>query len=427
MNGPALPMRLLGEVDEAASARLRETLRFAQSAFGYYAKLFRLVGISGADLDNEPPLDVLRRLPRLDGYGLDALSNESLHAGSPIIDVETSSGTTGPRKRRFITPEDDRLETEFLAELFAICGVSGADSAACLDTDPLTLMVSFTKALDALGVREAYALSIGPEFQRTLDALTVLAPTVVITVPSVLERCLDPLIDAFARAGVRGPRTVIYLGEPLSPRVRHAVETRLGAQVFGYYGASETSALGVECGAHSGIHLFTNRVIVELAGEDDDATAEMVVTTLLQRSPPLLRYALEDRVRPLAGACPCGLPYPRAEVLGRVGDSFSVLGAKLSYGAVLSAVYAHADEPGHMQLELSRDDTEGLTIVLPEPLRHAEAEMRRDLIRSHPDIDFLVGSGMLTLGFSYAEPDYFDAARKTRRIVDRRGDSHGAR
>ena len=125
----------------------------------------------------------------------------------------------------------------------------------------------------------------------------------------------------------------------------------------------------------------------------------MVVTTLLQRSPPLLRYALEDRVRPLAGECPCGLPYPRLDVLGRAGDSFSVLGAKLSYGAVLSAVYAHADEPGHMQLELSRDDTEGLTIVLPEPLRHAEAEMRRDLIRSHPDIDFLVGSGMLTLGF----------------------------
>ena len=427
MNGPAPALRLLGEVDEAASARLRETLRFAQSAFGYYAKLFRLAGISGADLENEPPLDVLRRLPRLDGHGLDALSNESLRAGFPIIDVETSSGTTGPRKRRFITPEDDRLETEFLAELFAICGVSGADSAACLDTDPLTLMVSFTKALDVLGVREAYALSIGPEFQRTLDALTRLAPTVVITVPSVLERCLDPLIDAYARAGVREPRTVIYLGEPLSPRVRHAVEARLGAKVFGYYGASETSALGVECGAHAGIHLFTNRVIVELAGEDDDATAEMVVTTLFQRSPPLLRYSLEDRVRPLAGACSCGLPYPMVDVLGRVGDSFSVLGAKLSYGAVLSAVYAHTDEPGHMQLELSRDDTEELTIVLPEPLRHAEAEMRRDLVRSHPDIDFLVGSGLLTLGFSYAEPGYFDAARKTRRIVDRRGDSHGVR
>ena len=370
---------------------------------------------------------MLRRLPLLDGYGLDALSDESLRAGSPIIDVETSSGTTGPRKRRFITPEDDRLETEFLVELFAICGVSGADSAACLDTDPLTLMVSFTKALDALGVRESYALSIGPEFHRTLEALTGLAPTAIVTVPSVLDRCLDPLIDAYSRAGVRGPRTVVYVGEPLSPRVRHAVETRLGAQVFGYYGASETSALGVECGEHAGVHLFTNRFIVELAGEEDDATAEMVVTTLLQRSPPLLRYALEDRVRPLAGACPCGLPYPRVDVLGRAGDSFSVLGAKLSYGAVLSAVYAHADEPGYMQLELSRDDAERLTIVLPEPLRQAEAQMRRDLIRSHPDIDFLVGSGLLTLGFSYAEPEYFDAARKTRRIVDRRGDAHGAR
>ena len=92
MNGPAPAMRLLGEVDEAASARLRETLRFAQSTFAYYAKLFRRLGISGVDLENEPPLDVLRRLPRLDGHGLDALSNESLRAGFPIIDVETSSG-----------------------------------------------------------------------------------------------------------------------------------------------------------------------------------------------------------------------------------------------------------------------------------------------------------------------------------------------
>ena len=218
MSEPARTIRLLGAVDEAASARLRETLRFARSGFPYYTEVFRRCGVSQEDLENESPLSVLRRLPLLDGHGLDALSNEALRAGSPIIDVETSSGTTGPRKRRFITPEDDRLETEFLAELFAICGVSGEDSAACLDTDPLTLMVSFTKALDLLGVRESYALSIGPEFRRTLESLPRLAPTVVMTVPSVLDRCLEPLIDAYARAGVRGPRRVIYVGEPLSPR-----------------------------------------------------------------------------------------------------------------------------------------------------------------------------------------------------------------
>ena len=421
MSGQARPIRLLGAVDEAASARLRETLRFARSRFPYYADVFRRSGISAEDLDNEPPLDVLRRLPLLDGYGLDALSNEALRAGSPIIDVETSSGTTGPRKRRFITPEDDRLETEFLAELFAICGVSGEDSAACLDTDPLTLMVSFTKALDLLGVRESYALSIGPEFRRTLEAVPRLAPTVVMTVPSVLERCLEPLIDAYSRAGVRGPRRVIYVGEPLSPRVRHAVETRLGAQVFGYYGASETSALGVECVEHDGIHLFTDRTVVELVEGEDDGTPEIVVTTLLQRSPPLLRYHLEDRVRPLPGECPCGMTYPRVDVLGRAGDSFSVLGAKMSYGAVLGAVYAHAEELGHMQIELTRDDGESLAIVLPESMRSAEAQVRRELIRSHPDVDFLVGSGLLRLGFRYVEPDFFDDARKTRRIVDLRG------
>ena len=59
-------------------------------------------------------------------------------------------------------------------------------------------------------------------------------------------------------------------------------------------------------------------------------------------------------------------------------------------------------------------------------MRRAEAQVRRELIRSHPDVDFLVGSGLLRLGFSYVEPDFFDDARKTRRIVDLRGEAPGA-
>ena len=179
--------------------------------------------------------------------------------------------------------------------------------------------------------------------------------------------------------------------------MRHTLEAKLGATAFGYYGASETSALGVECAEHNGIHLFTDRNLFELAvqnaataAQDAANTGEIVVTTLRQRSPPLLRYALRDRARPIPGDCPCGLPYPRVEVLGRAGASFSVLGAKLSYDAMLSAVYVHADEPGPMRLELSlADDRERLTIVLPAALRCAEPRMRRDLVRSHPDIDFL--------------------------------------
>ena len=448
MSGPPPSLRLLGATDSAASARLRQTLLFANANFTHYAAQFRELGVSETDLAHAPPLDLLRRLPLLDGHGLYALSEECLRSGAPIIDVETSSGTTGPRKRRFITPQDDATETGFLTELFAVCGVGPQDSAACLDTDPLTLMVSFTKALDAMGVRESYALSVGAGFRRTIDALPKLAPTVMLTIPSVLERCLDALIDAYARAGVRGPRIVIYVGEPLGPRVRHTLKAKLGATAFGYYGASETSALGVECGRHDGIHLFTDRNLFELAVQDDDAitgqdaiTGEIVVTTLRQRSPPLLRYALRDRARAISGDCPCGLPFPRVDVLGRAGDSFSVLGAKLSYGAVRSAVYAHAngdathakrqhddaavyahaDEPAPMRLELScGGDRERLTIVLPAALRSAEPQMRRDLIRSHPDIDFLVGSRLLSLDFAYAPPDEFNAARKTRRIVDLR-------
>ncbi len=413
--------RVLGDVPDDVGERLRDTMLYASLTFDFYAALFHELGISRSDLKEQPPTALLGRLPLLEGDGLNGLSEESLRAGKHIIDMETSSGTTGPRKRRFITYDDDQSETAFLAELFVVCGIGEEDRVACVDTDPLTLMVSFTKALDLLGVQEAYSFCVGSGFDRALEALPELDPSVIITVPSIMERCLDALSSYYAAKGASSLRKLIYVGEPLPARLRSRLESAFGVEIFGYYGASETSALGIECRAHDGIHLFTNRNVIELVNAaPSESIGEIVVTTLCQRSPPLLRYALKDKAQVRPGVCGCGLPYPRVDVLGRTGDSFSVLGAKISYLPILSAVYAQEGAPGHMQLVLTRQGRDRLTVVLPDVLCGDEARMRQTLLRSQPDLDFLVGGGYLELSYSFVREDYFDVSRKRRRVVDRR-------
>ena len=416
-----MSIEVLGEVGAETRVELREALRRAYETFNVYGELFREAGVSLDDILAQDPLSILRRLPPLTGRRFYDLADESIGAAAEIVDMETSSGTTGPRKRRVITRRDEASEVSFLAELFQVCGIGASDSVACVDTGPLTLMVSFTKALDHLGVEEAYAYCVSPDVDSTVEGLIRLDPSVFVTIPSVLERYIQALRSHIGRAGKSGLRRVVYVGEPLSRVTRSVLENELGVQVFAYYGASETSALGIECQAHDGIHLFTDRNVIEVALPDGGGNeGEILVTTLRQEGLPLLRYALKDEVAVKEGACPCGLRYPRVDIRGRTDGTASILGAKIAYSSIRAAAYQDVEVLGPLEVVLSRNSREVVTVVLPDTLAPQERRIRTAVLRMEPDLAYLSGSGFLALELSFVDRTYFDSRRKARQIVDRR-------
>ena len=414
--------RVLGRVPEATRAVLRRNLVEAHSGFATYRRLFEDAGVPEDSLSSADPMDVLAALPVLGADAFVELADEAVRASRRLVDMETSSGSTGPRKRRAISLEDEVSETRFLAELLGSCGIGRGDSVACLDTGPLTLMVSFARAAEELGVREAYAYTVAPSDHGAIEVLARLRPSVIVTIPSILERWGRSLEEQFSGRGAGGLRKVVYAGEGLSDETRGWLESRLGVEVFGYYGAAETSALGMECSCHDGIHLCGSRNIFELMPTSDGrADGELVVTTLCQEALPLFRYALKDLVRLRGGECGCGLEYPRVDVLGRMDDTLSVLGSKLSYEGIRSAIYESGDIPGHLQVVIDGESGDRLTVVLPEVLRDEESKLRLRLMDMEQDLGYLVSAGYLGLRFSYREGSFFDGSRKSpARIVDLR-------
>ena len=420
MSSEAADTLLVADVDEEAGEELRRALGYCFERFGVYRRAFQEAGITAADVSTEDPVALLRRLALLGADGLRELSDESLQIGRRIVDLETSSGTTGPRKRRFISHEDDLADHELLAEMFRVCGVGASDRVACIDTDPVHLMASFSRAFDLLGA-ESYMLCAGPDLHRGLECLPALAPSVLVTVPSILEGAIGPLCRMYADASLHRPDKIIYVGEQLSDPVRRRLEACLGIEVFGYYGASETSALGIECPAHDGVHLFTDRNIFEaVPSSPGSASGEIVVTTLMQKTLPLLRYRLGDLIEVRDGHCPCGRSFPRVKVRGKAEDSVSLLGSKLGYQPVLNAVYGSSEQPGPMQLLLTREASEKLTILLPESMRRKSSRIIDSLLSSEPDLDFLVESKYLEVELSFVDTGYFHASRKRARVVDGR-------
>jgi len=122
------------------------------------------------------------------------------------------------------------------------------------------------------------------------------------------------------------PRGILTTSMMLLEPERKMIESVFGCRVTNRYGCEEVGLIACECEQHDGLHLNMDHVVVEFLRDDGTAAApdeegNIVVTDLINRAMPLIRYNVEDRGVPSARICPCGRGLPLMERLtGRRAD-----------------------------------------------------------------------------------------------------------
>jgi phenylacetate-CoA ligase len=103
---------------------------------------------------------------------------------------------------------------------------------------------------------------------------------------------------------------------------REKLQKVFGGEILAHYGSGEIHSLGVECPAHSGIHLFSNLRLFELdpIGDTDNHSGDVLVTDFYNYAMPFLRYRVGDVLAIDHSTCPCGRHLPRTAVEGRTID-----------------------------------------------------------------------------------------------------------
>lgn len=149
-------------------------------------------------------------------------------------------------------------------------------------------------------------------------------------------------------------RSVIATAEVCSAEDRALIESVFGAKVFNRYGCREVSTIAAECEQHAGLHVSAETLLVEVVADDSTppGMGKIVVTDLLNRSMPLIRYEIGDVGAWADGPpCPCGRGLPRLQSLaGRLTDFLTMRdGRKLSGVALLTWVFAQMDEVRQVQ------------------------------------------------------------------------------
>lgn len=172
---------------------------------------------------------------------------------------------------------------------------------------------------------------------------------------------------------------IVSSAEMLPPEERRVVEKVFGEIVFDRYGCEEVGLVASECERHDGLHVAAEGVYVEIL-DDGARPGRVVVTDLLNRGTPLLRYEIGDLAVALDGACACGRGLPRiGRIAGRTSDVLrSPDGRQVSGISFLDTVTIHI--PGFRQVQVVQEAADELTFrIVPTPsCSEASLRMLRD-------------------------------------------------
>lgn len=148
-------------------------------------------------------------------------------------------------------------------------------------------------------------------------------PLLVVGYPSSLARLSELALQAGCE--MPRPKMVMTTAEMLSDRQRGAIQHAFGVPVTDQYGCTEMTHFVAQCPLGS-YHIHLEHGLVEILREDGSPCSkgevgQVVVTGLVNRAMPLLRYRIGDRASLVDDMCGCGSTFPfLSRIVGRSDD-----------------------------------------------------------------------------------------------------------
>ena len=300
-------------------------------------------------------LDEIARLPftekdelRQSRSGEQPIGTHCTAAREDIVRIYSTSGTTGTPSYIPLTAGDLEVWIRTSSRSYAASGVQrGERVVSTYNAGPFVAGAALA-AFDRLGLCH---IPIGAgNTERLMTAIDLLAPTVAAMTPSYALHLAEWARQRGMDLAGSSVKRVLVAGEP------GGGETAMRAQLEAAWGASVTEAMGIgdisislwgECEQKAGMH-FSGRGFVHFELIDpatgqpvpmiDGATGELVLTHLVNRSTPLLRFRTRDHVRLQIGPCACGRTAPRVRCIGRTDDMLIVRGVNVFPSAVREVV-----------------------------------------------------------------------------------------
>jgi len=310
--------------------RLKAIIRHAYDYVPYYHRLLDSVNFKPRDLKS---VDDLKKIPVTTKKDLQENYESTITRGIDMSKhvVRFTSGSTGTplrivRNRTELTEVNASYNYSFLE-----CGAKSTDNFVTMSGRAES--IRWAKKYYRINPLRISTTVVPTHIsgETIIDTLQEIDPDVISIFPSILANIFRYDISDL------NPKLIFTIGETLTQHLRDLVKDAFGLEINDVYGSEEFCRMAFECNEHCGLHLITDYNVFEFIDKDGEhvtpgESGEIIITGLINRTSPLIRYEIGDFGIPTDEKCPCGRTWPIIKSIQGRTDDYLILssGRKLS-------------------------------------------------------------------------------------------------
>ncbi len=345
-------------------ADLKDLVARLYNRVDFYRNRMDEAGVKPADIET---LEDIAKLPfttkddmrETYPYGLLASDMED------IVEVHTSSGTTGTPVVDAYTQNDMDIWGEVMARCLMMAGAE--------KDDVIQNGYGYGMFTGGLGVHYgSHTIGCntipvgGGNTERQLQLMRDFGSTILTCTPSYSLYMAEVAKEMGIDMASLKLKSGIFGAEPWSDNMRKEIEEKLCLNAYDIYGLTEIIGPGVsnECSEHNGLHVnedhFYPEIIDPATGKvlPDGEKGELVITTLTKTGTPILRYRTRDITWLERGECPCGRNLVRMHrLLGRTDDMMIIRGVNVFPSQIENILMEIEETQPHYQIIIDRGES----------------------------------------------------------------------
>ncbi|MGA1825494.1 MAG: phenylacetate--CoA ligase family protein [bacterium] len=409
--------------------RLKKVVEKVYKKVPFYKKKMDDAGVTPADINT---ISDIKKLPFTTKDEMRGVYPFGLLAVDPseIVEVHTSSGTTGKPVVDAYTIHDIDIWSEVMARTLSMGG-TGKD-------DIIQNAYGYGLFTGGLGVHYggrkigANVIPIsGGNTKRQLQVMCDFKTTILTCTPSY---CLY-LAEVGEEEGIDFSKLALKAGffgaEPWSENMKKEIKEKLHCEPYDIYGLTEIIGPGVtaECECHNGMHIFEDHFYPEIIDPKtekvlpDGEKGELVITTLTKEGTPVLRYKVRDITFIHTSPCSCGRTLRRMNrVLGRSDDMLIIRGVNVFPSQIEETLLTIEGVEPHYQLLVDRKAQLDYLEVQVEMNEKLFSDEIKNLEKIEKKIEHELQSSLLIhTKVKLVEPKSIQRSEgKAKRIIDKR-------
>ena len=369
--------------------QLQNMIRFAYGNVPYYHKLFKELKISPDDIRT---LEDLEKLPILTKDIIKANWEDFKPANLSSMKYyeKLTGGSTGtPFKFRF-SKSDRFLSVAILYRGWSYGGYKLADkmvflAGSSLDVGTESSIIKKTHEI----TRNLKKLS---SFDMGIQDLENYTKIINSFNPRFL-RGYASSIDFFAKYIDKNNEQIKFdavftTAEKLYPHMRENIENVFSCDVFDGYGLYDGGVSAFECQEHNGLHIDTERSVMEIVDENkcqlEEGAGDILATSLHNFAMPFIRYQTGDMGNLVVDVCGCGRKSKLLkEIVGRQHEMLQTPEGKFVHGAFFNS-YMFGKINGVIEFQVIQKSLENIVvkIVADENFDEKQLDTMRSIVKN---------------------------------------------